>query len=177
MGSQARTSLAIPGGVPRRLHRDEHRTDNAPACSRGVVMVASTRRDLWIDSGGAAWLEMDRRRRAHRTNLAQRATSARAADTQHALAEGRIPTAKRPSCDDCPAHSLRHRPTWPARSGSSPARRSRQCRPLRTALDLFDPGAQSPRETWLRFLLIREGFSPPRTQIPVLSPDGLRRYY
>ena len=53
----------------------------------------------------------------------------------------------------------------------------RGLRLLRTALDLFDPGAQSPRETWLRFLLIREGFSPPRTQIPVLSPDGLRRYY
>src|SRR6185312_3581545 len=53
----------------------------------------------------------------------------------------------------------------------------RGLRLLRTALDLSDPGAQSPRETWLRLLLIREGFSPPRTQIPVLSPDWLRRYY
>jgi len=53
----------------------------------------------------------------------------------------------------------------------------RGLRVLRTALDLFDPGAQSPRETWLRLLLIREGFPPPQTQIRVLSPDGLRRYF
>ena len=34
-------------------------------------------------------------------------------------------------------------------------------------LDLVDAGAESPRETWLRLLLLRAGFPRPRTQIPV----------
>lgn len=38
---------------------------------------------------------------------------------------------------------------------------------LRRALALCDPGAQSPKETWLRLLVIRAGFPRPRTQIPV----------
>jgi very-short-patch-repair endonuclease len=41
----------------------------------------------------------------------------------------------------------------------------------------MDSGTESPRETWLRLLLIRAGYPRPRTQIPVLSPDGRRRYY
>lgn len=44
-------------------------------------------------------------------------------------------------------------------------------------LDLVDPGAQSPKETWLRLVLIEAGFPPPQTQIPVLAPDGYPRYY
>ena len=36
-----------------------------------------------------------------------------------------------------------------------------------TALDLVDAGAESPRETWLRLLLLHAGFPRPRTQIPV----------
>jgi very-short-patch-repair endonuclease len=48
---------------------------------------------------------------------------------------------------------------------------------LESVLDLIDEGAQSPKETWLRLLLIRDGFPRPQTQIPVLSPDGLRQYY
>ncbi len=43
----------------------------------------------------------------------------------------------------------------------------RGIRGARTALGLVDPGAESPRETWLRLLLIRAGFPPPQTQIPV----------
>lgn len=53
----------------------------------------------------------------------------------------------------------------------------RGMRQLVHALDLHDPGAQSPRETWLRLLLIRAGFPRPATQIPVVSADGRRRYY
>ena len=53
----------------------------------------------------------------------------------------------------------------------------RGLRQLHAVLDLFDPGAESPKETWLRLLLIRAGFPRPQTQIPVLSPDGLRQYY
>jgi hypothetical protein len=36
-------------------------------------------------------------------------------------------------------------------------RGSRGLRQLRVALDLYDPGAQSPKETWLRLLIIRAG--------------------
>jgi hypothetical protein len=43
----------------------------------------------------------------------------------------------------------------------------RGTRRARTAIDLVDPGAESPRETWLRLLLIRAGFPRPTTQIPV----------
>jgi hypothetical protein len=32
-------------------------------------------------------------------------------------------------------------------------------------LELVDPGAESPKETWLRLLLIEAGFPRPRTQI------------
>jgi hypothetical protein len=42
----------------------------------------------------------------------------------------------------------------------------------RIALSLVDSGAESPRETWLRLLLIRAGFPPPRTQIPVYDGYG-----
>jgi hypothetical protein len=46
--------------------------------------------------------------------------------------------------------------------------RGRRCiRRARVALSLVDPGAESPRETWLRLLLIHAGFPPPQTQIPV----------
>lgn len=44
-------------------------------------------------------------------------------------------------------------------------------------LDLVDAGAQSPKETWLRLLLIDAGFPRPQTQIPVPAPDGYPRYF
>lgn len=43
-------------------------------------------------------------------------------------------------------------------------------------LDLVDAGAESPKETWLRLLLIDAGYPRPQTQIPVLGPDGYPRY-
>jgi len=42
---------------------------------------------------------------------------------------------------------------------------------LRQALEMHDPGAQSPRETWLRLLIVNAGFPKPSTQIRV------SRYY
>jgi hypothetical protein len=42
----------------------------------------------------------------------------------------------------------------------------------RATLELVDPGAESPRETWLRLLLIRAGFTAPQTQIPVYDNYG-----
>lgn len=52
-------------------------------------------------------------------------------------------------------------------------RRVRGLRRLERALDLVDPGAQSPRETYLRLLLVDAGLSRPRTQIAVVGGDGL----
>ncbi len=46
-------------------------------------------------------------------------------------------------------------------------------RQLETALALVDPGAQSPRESYLRLLFIDAGLPQPQTQIPVLGVDGL----
>lgn len=40
-------------------------------------------------------------------------------------------------------------------------------RQLRALLPLVDPGAASPKETWLRLLLIDAGLPTPETQIPV----------
>jgi hypothetical protein len=51
--------------------------------------------------------------------------------------------------------------------------RSPGVRRLETALELIDPGAQSPRESYLRLLLIDAGFPRPQTQIPVLGTDGI----
>ncbi len=48
----------------------------------------------------------------------------------------------------------------------------RGIRRARTTLELVDPGAESPRETWLRLLLIRAGFTAPQTQIPVYDNYG-----
>lgn len=42
----------------------------------------------------------------------------------------------------------------------------------RAALELVDGGAQSPKETWLRLLLIAAGFPPPQTQIAVRNEWG-----
>jgi hypothetical protein len=50
---------------------------------------------------------------------------------------------------------------------------SRGLRRLETALALVDPGAQSPRESYLRLLLIDGGLPRPQTQIPVLGADGI----
>jgi very-short-patch-repair endonuclease len=56
-------------------------------------------------------------------------------------------------------------------------RGARNLRQLEEALDLMDDGAESPKETWLRLLVIRAGYPRPRTQIRLLSPDGRRTYY
>lgn len=42
----------------------------------------------------------------------------------------------------------------------------------RESLDLVDPGAQSPKESWLRVILIRAGLPRPQTQIPVCDEFG-----
>lgn len=49
----------------------------------------------------------------------------------------------------------------------------RGIRQAREVLDLVDPGAESPRETRLRLLIVRAGFPPPTTQIPVYDTYGV----
>ena len=44
---------------------------------------------------------------------------------------------------------------------------ARGVRCCRTAVNMMDAGAQSPKETWLRLLLIGAGFRRPQTQIPL----------
>jgi hypothetical protein len=56
-------------------------------------------------------------------------------------------------------------------------RHARGLRQLDRALTLFDRGADSPKETWLRLMLIDEGFPRPQTQIPVPGLDGFPLYY
>lgn len=56
-------------------------------------------------------------------------------------------------------------------------RGARGLRQLETALTLVDAGAQSPKETWLRLLLIGAGLPRPTTQIPVMAPNGRVFYY
>jgi hypothetical protein len=45
---------------------------------------------------------------------------------------------------------------------------ARGLRRLREALPLVDPGAASPKETWLRLLMVGAGLPTPETQIPVV---------
>jgi len=49
---------------------------------------------------------------------------------------------------------------------------ARGIRGLRTAIDLMDGGAQSPKETELRMMLIDAGYPRPTTQIPVIDDFG-----
>ncbi|MCV7132570.1 DUF559 domain-containing protein [Mycobacterium hodleri] len=50
-------------------------------------------------------------------------------------------------------------------------------RKLPAVLELYDRGAESPRETWLRLVLIRAGYPRPRTQIPVGGAYGQPTYF
>ncbi|MCV7345398.1 endonuclease domain-containing protein [Mycolicibacterium rhodesiae] len=49
---------------------------------------------------------------------------------------------------------------------------ARNIRRLRRVLTIADGGAESPQETRLRLLLVREGFPRPVTQIPIRNPQG-----
>lgn len=42
----------------------------------------------------------------------------------------------------------------------------------REAISLFDGGAQSPKESWLRIVLVQAGLPKPQTQIPVANEFG-----
>jgi hypothetical protein len=48
----------------------------------------------------------------------------------------------------------------------------RNIRRAHRALSRADAGAESPRETWLRLLVIEAGYPPQQTQIPIYGPYG-----
>ncbi|WP_059017140.1 DUF559 domain-containing protein [Mycobacterium sp. M26] len=54
---------------------------------------------------------------------------------------------------------------------------TRGLRQLEAVLGLADPGAQSPKESWLRLVIVEAGLPKPRTQVPVRSGDGWSTYY
>jgi hypothetical protein len=56
-------------------------------------------------------------------------------------------------------------------------RGARGVRRCRASLSLMDSGSQSPKETWLRLLLIDAGLARPTTQIAVLDSDGFAVAY
>lgn len=47
----------------------------------------------------------------------------------------------------------------------------------RQAIELFDAGAQSPKESWLRVVLVQAGLPRPHTQIPVYDEFGTTLAY
>lgn len=49
---------------------------------------------------------------------------------------------------------------------------ARGLRKAQTALGLMDGGAQSPKETWLRLVLLDAGLPPPVTQLKIHNGDG-----
>ncbi|MCV7361202.1 DUF559 domain-containing protein [Mycolicibacterium neworleansense] len=51
-------------------------------------------------------------------------------------------------------------------------RGARGLRQLERVLPMVDAGSQSPKETWLRLLLIEHGLPRPQTQIPVIGANG-----
>jgi hypothetical protein len=53
--------------------------------------------------------------------------------------------------------------------------RARGLRRSTAALSLMDPGAQSPKETWLRLILVDAGLPPSRTQVRVT--DGVNEAF
>jgi very-short-patch-repair endonuclease len=56
-------------------------------------------------------------------------------------------------------------------------RGARGVRLLKEALDVMDAGAESPKESWLRLVLIDGGLPRPQTQIPVLDDNGVAFAY
>lgn len=72
----------------------------------------------------------------------------------------------------CRARGLRTAAVEAVAAQHPGARGSRQ---LRTVLRLIDPGAESPKETWLRLLLIRAGLPKPATQILVVDGSWIAR--
>jgi hypothetical protein len=152
---------------------------------RGVVAgrsAAALHGAKWVDSNGPAEIIYDN----HHAPAAIRTWSDRLEDDELTLLGGvTITTSPRTALDiacRCPVgkavaaiDSLARATDLKMADVELLAERYKGRRGIRRArktLDLVDAGAESPRETWLRLLLIRAGFPPPQTQIPVYDEYG-----
>jgi hypothetical protein len=160
----SRRSAVIAGLAAAALHRAEWIDDSTVVeliwrNARAPVGV-QTRAELLLDGETQRWgcLQLTTPERTA-FDLGRRGTLGQAVARLDALA--RVTDFK---ADDVLDLTNRHRHT-------------RGLRQLETALDLVDAGAQSPKETWLRLLLIKAGFPRPQTQIPILGSDGYPRYF
>ena len=187
--------------LPGRLRA---RGASSPRCASGsprsVAVVAAAGRDRRAVGLGAARREVGRRRHAGRIDLGRTTgpprgvvtrddTPARRRDRPCA-AVCRVTTAERTAFDLGRRGSIGDAVARLDALGTRNAVSSRRtsldlaerhpqsgdCVSSTAALDLVDAGAESPRETWLRLLLIRAGFPRPQTQIPVLGPTAVRVY-
>lgn len=152
---------------------------------RGVVAgrsASALHGAKWVDAGRPAEIIYDNRH----APAAIRTWSDSIADDEVALLDGmKVTTPARTALD----LACRYRPDEAVAMIDSLARAThlkiadvellaerykgrRGSRRARVALPLVDPGAESPRESWLRLLLIRAGFPPPQTQIPVYDEYG-----
>lgn len=118
---------------------------------RGVVVWADTPDEDEVCLIGEMWLTTPLRTAV---DLARKFPQDVAVAAIDALAR-----AARLSVDDIAAAAGRH----PGQRGLKRAR---------TTIALVDPAAESPRETWLRLLIVRAGFPTPESQCPVYNEYG-----
>jgi AbiEi antitoxin C-terminal domain len=152
---------------------------------RGVLAglsASALHRSKWIDAGSPAEIIYDNRR----PPAGIRTYADLIGEDEIGLIDGiRVTTPARTALDLACRHpldeavaavdSLAHATRVKAADVEVLAQRYRGRRGIKRAracLALADGGAQSPKETWLRLLLIKAGFPRPRTQIPVYDAFG-----
>lgn len=153
---------------------------------RGVLAgqsAAALHGAKWINSAKPAELIYDNRHRP----VGIRTWADRLAEDEVEVIDGmRVTTPARTALDlacRCPLDAavaaidaLAHATNLKVADVELPAQRYRGRRGIRKAravLNLVDAGSESPRETWLRLLLIRAGYPRPTTQIPVYDEYGV----
>lgn len=122
-----------------------------PRCPAGVVVRRELLLEGEVTASGALSVTTPARTGF---DLGRRSTLTRAVADLDALMR-----ATGVGCDDIAALARRHH-------------HARGLRQLEKVLSLADRGAQSPKESWLRLVLIRGGLPRPQTQIPVFDEQG-----
>ncbi|EHB58258.1 hypothetical protein MycrhDRAFT_0694 [Mycolicibacterium rhodesiae JS60] len=176
----------IPNGSERTL---DMRTRAAALWVPGGIIAGRAAAALhgasWI--GAAAPIELIGRARRRQAGVIVREERIRA-DESMPLNDLVVTTPQRTALDIARhlprAEALAHLDALAAATGIKPADvlsiadrypGARGVRRARAVTPLTDPGAASPRESWLRLLLIDAGYPRPVTQIPV--SDGYRRAF
>ena len=181
-------------GATSTSSRYRDQLDRARQC--GVVVVTAARRSRWAVGVGAARRKVDRRQATRRDPLRESPRggrdptwSDRADDDEIAVVGGmRVTTPARTALDlacrypvngavamiDALARATRLK-VADVELLAERYKGRRGIRRAHSALALVDGGAESPRETWLRLLLVRAGCPPPQTQIAVYDEYGAGR--